>query len=78
LLLQVLPCPTAKRWWDDGHGYRHTAVANSAVIVRLDRTIQYSVGFRFYFDRSPRLDPLFRGYDDKGGRDEQEIDRKLK
>jgi hypothetical protein len=46
-LLKALPWPAARRWWDDGHGCHQTAVANSTVIVRLDRTIQYSASVRF-------------------------------
>jgi hypothetical protein len=43
----------------------HTA--NSAVIVRLDRTIQYAVGFRFHFERLRLLDSRLRGYDERAG-----------
>jgi hypothetical protein len=40
--------------------------ANSAVIVRLDRTIQYAAADVFYFGRLRLLDPRFRGDDDRG------------
>jgi hypothetical protein len=66
------------RWRDDAHGCHQTAVANSTVIVRLDRTIQYAAGFRFHFGRSRLLDARFRGHDELGGHDEREIDRNLK
>jgi hypothetical protein len=38
--------------------------ANSAVIVRLDRTIQYAAAFAFKPMRLRLLDTRFRGYDD--------------
>jgi hypothetical protein len=37
---------------------------NSAVIVRLDRTIQYAACHRFYLVRRCLLDTRFRGYDE--------------
>jgi hypothetical protein len=40
---------------------------NSAVIVRLDRTIQYAVRFRFHLGRQRLLDTRFRGYDEPSG-----------
>jgi acetolactate synthase I/III small subunit len=65
----------ARRWCEDGHGCHQAAAANSAVIVRLDRTIQYSARFRFTCERSRLLDTRFRGYDDRCRHDEREIDR---
>jgi hypothetical protein len=38
---------------------------NSAVIVRLDRTIQYAAHFRFNLVRLRLLDTRVRGYDEK-------------
>jgi len=49
--------PAARSWRDDGRHCRGTATANSAVIVRLDRTIQYGRGGCI----SPRT-PAITGY----------------
>src|ERR1700749_4500041 len=62
--------PAARRWCEDGK--RHCAAAtDSAVIVRLDRTIQYAAAGPLYLRRLRLLDPRFRGYDERCGYDEQ-------
>jgi hypothetical protein len=40
--------------------------ASSAVIVRLDRAIQYSAADVFCIERLRLLDTRFRGYDERG------------
>jgi hypothetical protein len=52
-------------------------ITNSAVIVRLDRTIQYAAADLFNPRRLRLLDTRFRGYDEKCGYDEQKIDEEL-
>jgi hypothetical protein len=45
--------------------------ANSAVIVRLDRTIQYAAADVFQLRRLRLLDIRFRGYDEECGYGEE-------
>ena len=52
----------ARCWCEDGRAGSDTS---SAVIVRLDRTIQYAAAMRFYRGRLRLLDPRLRGDDEK-------------
>jgi hypothetical protein len=78
------PSPAARRWCEDAVSHLETATPNFAVIVRLDRTIQYAAAFAFQPQRLRLLDTRFRWRDERCGRgercrhDKQTIDGELK